>query len=239
MTVRPLVRFAAVAVLPALILAGCGDDYSWRQKLTVEVETPQGTRTASSVSAVGMSVSEGWWLTPEARGGHTSLSGEAVVVEVAPGQYLFALIGGLDHLAQKVFAPEIGLDKRPPAMPKFEVWAGALSKLRMRREVPRKDYPLLVTFADIADPKTVRRVDPDDLAASFGPGVALKSITLEITDEKVTKGRVEQVLSYFWWPEEKRREYTCRTVGCGRNPIRVQFPDGTTDTLTKLDFARE
>ncbi len=38
--------------------------------------------------------------------------------------------------------------------------------------VPEVEYPLMVTFADIADPASVILVNPDDLAASFGPGGA-------------------------------------------------------------------
>jgi len=60
-----------------------------------------------------------------------------------------------------------------------------------------KQYPLLVTFSDVDDPKSLQKLDPDNLAAIFGEGYKLKSITLEITDEPVTKGRVEQVLG--WW----------------------------------------
>jgi hypothetical protein len=45
-----------------------------------------------------------------------------------------------------------------------------------------------VTFGDIKDPTSVARVDPDDLAASFGAGVKLKAITVEITDDAVTTG---------------------------------------------------
>jgi hypothetical protein len=36
------------------------------------------------------------------------------------------------------------------------------------------EMPLLVRFRDMNDPKTLERVDPNDLAASFGPGVYLK-----------------------------------------------------------------
>ena len=38
------------------------------------------------------------------------------------------------------------------------------------------------------DPKSVKPVDPDDLAAAFGEGVSLKDITVEITDDPVTWG---------------------------------------------------
>jgi hypothetical protein len=72
-----------------------------------------------------------------------------------------------------------------------------LSKSRFKTDIPRSHYPLLVAFMDINDPNSVREVDPDNLAATFGPGVSLKRITLEITDEPVTEGKIESVLG--WW----------------------------------------
>jgi hypothetical protein len=72
-----------------------------------------------------------------------------------------------------------------------------LSNIRQSRRVPRKFYPMLVTFADINNPASVREVDPANLAKIFGAGYKLKSITLEITDEKVTKGVVEGVLGWM------------------------------------------
>ena len=54
-----------------------------------------------------------------------------------------------------------------------------------------------MTFGDIADPASVRLVDPGDLGASFGPGVRLKAVTLEVTEEAVTEGVVEGVLGWL------------------------------------------
>jgi hypothetical protein len=61
----------------------------------------------------------------------------------------------------------------------------------------RSTYPPLVTFADITIPSSVSEVKPEDLAATFGSGYSLRSITLEITDEEVTKGRVGKVLAFI------------------------------------------
>ena len=47
---------------------------------------------------------------------------------------------------------------------------------------------MLVTFEYLADPTSVRRVDPDDLASTFGEGVSLKRITVQVTDDPVTTG---------------------------------------------------
>lgn len=184
-------------LLACFLLAGCWYDYEWRQKLTMVVETPDGDKSGSAVSRVGITESDGPLTFPEARGARSSIKGEAVVVEVLPGKYLFALISGANTLAQKVFAPELGLDRRPVDMPDLETWAEQLSQMRSRKTVPLDSYPLLVTFNDINDPKTVKKVDPNNLAATFGPGVRLKTITLKITDEPVTEGKVEEALA--WW----------------------------------------
>ena len=105
-------------------------------------------------------------------------------------RYLFALLTYNAFLASKVFH-----DKMDGALSEAgERWAEILEDLREIRDIAPQHYPLLVTFTDINDPKTVKKVDPEDLAAVFGPGVSLKRITLEITDEAVTEGKIESVL---------------------------------------------
>ena len=182
-----LVLLAAVAGCDAL---GFGS-WSWTQRLVLEVETPEGVKSGGSVIAVNAERGPKW-LPGEGRGGMgTRVKGEAAVVEIAPGKYLFALIDGNDEaeLALVLFFPD-------PAPNTFER-ARQLETLRGTRLVPRDRYPLLVTFDDIADPTTVRRVDPGNLAATFGPGVSLRRITLEITDDKVTNGEAGSLLAWL------------------------------------------
>ena len=59
---------------------------------------------------------------------------------------------------------------------------------RADRVNKRSAYPMLVTFGDLDDPTSVERVDPDELAATFGEGVRLKRITVQVTDDPVTSG---------------------------------------------------
>ena len=76
-----------------------------------------------------------------------------------------------------------------------------IEALREARDVPRDRYPMLVTFSNINFPKTVREVRPDQFSSIFGPGYGLKSITLEITDEPVTEGKVESMLVWLTDPD--------------------------------------
>jgi len=192
----------AVILLP-LALLGCKDRYHWRQKLTVTVETPSGAVSAASVSAVS-------WARhlirfPEGMGWHYDLTGEAVVVEIAPGRYLFALLKGAgttEYMGSVAAASISAQEGRVIDDALFDEVRDKRDRAAGVIAVPDYQYPMLVTFADIADPASVELVDPADLAASFGPGVRLKSVTLEVTDEPVTEGKVEAVLGWLStiWP---------------------------------------
>jgi hypothetical protein len=216
--VLALVLLAAVAGCDAIGLSS----WNWNQRLALEVETPEGVKTGGSVIAV--KATRGWkWLPGEGRGGiGTRVKGEAAVVEIAPGKYLFALIDGDDEaeLAFTLFFPD-------PAPSTFER-ARQLETLRVARAVPRDRYPLLAIFDDIADPRTVRRVDPDNLAATFGPGVSLRRITLEITDEKVTKGKIKSLLPWLDWSREQFLAF-----GNGETPLRIPR-----EAISRISFKR-
>lgn len=173
--------------------------YSWGQKTTVTVMTPEGQRSGSAVLKV--SWKDGPDLLPDAPHLHYEVRGEATVVDLGGGKYLFALINGAERRGLAVFGGQAELPRFTNSLlPLVKTTAASRGE---SSEVPPIHRPLLVTFADIDDPASVTRVDPDDLAAHFGPGYALSSITLAITDEPVTQGRVEAVLG--WWCEYRKK----------------------------------
>ena len=138
------------------------------------------------------SLTSGALVPPEARGGGHGRFGEAAVVEVAPGKYLFALLPGSMDTAPELDAAHVFFPGQPPAETDAK-----FATLRESRQIPANLYPMLVTFGDINVPASVKLVDPKNLAASFGPGYRLKDMTLEITDEAMTEGRVESVLTWL------------------------------------------
>ena len=180
-----------------LLLSSCIERYSWHQKLTVTVETPTGEVSGSSVSAVS------WrkhWIRWDGMGWSYDLTGEAVMVEVTPGRYLFALLGGPEKTEYTGLVAAASIAGRELQWIDEELF----DEVRDKRDraagvikVSEIQYPMMVTFGDIADPASVKLIDADDLAATFGPGVRLKSVTLEVTDEPVTLGRVEGVLGWL------------------------------------------
>ena len=199
MSFSQIVMLVLVGLVGLVVYSCMPSSYSWHQKLTLEVETPSGIITGSSVVYVTMSTQ---FVAGFGSKGSSGKRGEAVVLEITPGKptsgrYLFALLKGQTHLAQKVF------DVTGPGV-RFNEWAGTLSRLRGVGDVPEAHYPLLVTFSDIEDPASVKKVEPWDLESHFGAGVKLKRMTLEITGESVTSGRVEKVLGWLGdvWPNQ-------------------------------------
>ncbi|MGB3806613.1 MAG: hypothetical protein WA936_05390 [Erythrobacter sp.] len=190
----------------AFTLAACDDatpDYRYR--LTVEVETPEGLRTGSSVIEVEQSMGRSS-MAPASNQIYRRIRGEAVAVELPGGQTLFALLRSESNIE---WAETIAASAAPPAEesedgePRFDNMLALEGAAELPRTFPasgwleeRSAYPMLVTFGDIDDPSSVREVDPDDLAATFGAGYALERITVEITDDRVTTG-IEERLGWF------------------------------------------
>ena len=83
---------AALTALTLLGATGCGKPTlpDYRYRLTVEVDTPQGLRTGSSVIQVASSVSGPYALRPGVVS--TQVKGEAVAVDLPGGKVLFALL---------------------------------------------------------------------------------------------------------------------------------------------------
>lgn len=193
---------AMLLIVCAVVLTACfPESYSWNQKITIVVETPHGIKTGSAVTHVEWN--ENTQFLPNINPFTSEVRGEAAVVDLGEGQYLFALIKNAPTIAMHTYAE---MPKGPYGSQALKSRASAVVKSDgEKREVPKSGYPMFVTFDDIDDPASVKRVDPDNLAATFGPGYSLKSVTLEITDEAVTEGQVEEEM--FSWRGKIPNDY--------------------------------
>jgi len=210
-TSRSWLKIAAVALM-AIGLAGCGRSESYRYKLTLAVETPDGIKQGSSVVDVMF-----YDVSFPERGTMHTLHGEALYLDLGPGKRpLIALLTRQLRDASmrrgeymRDFEERVrwNRDAGPGTRWLCQLYGFApsedymddvprIARMRGAREIAPTDLPDLVTFADVNDPKTVIEVDPNDLEATLGPGVAWNKVTLESTDEPVTKG-IEQKLTWL------------------------------------------
>ncbi|MEP6868046.1 MAG: hypothetical protein ABJA20_05980, partial [Novosphingobium sp.] len=108
-----MARRGVIGMLAALgsvtMLAGCGlfgKSVSYRYRMTVEVETPQGLKSGSSVIQVVQTEQQGL------EGSHLDVrvTGEAVAVDLPGGQTVFALLDGKPVAAITVRLPDKDAD---------------------------------------------------------------------------------------------------------------------------------
>lgn len=185
---------------------------TWRYKMTVTVETPEGLKTGSAVREV--SVQAGPRLSPHMLP-IVKLKGEAVVVDLGKRGVLFALLSGYktgidygDDIPAIMFSPTRAVMKDETIRYMSRLKAGPV-------EVPAEWYPKFVHFKDPKDPKTIELVvemtscanpktgvpdssvciDKDRFGEIYGEDVHLKSVLIEMTDEPVTTG-IEKHLPY-------------------------------------------
>lgn len=236
------VRSALGIILAALLLGSCGlaDDRApdYRYRLTVEVDTPEGVKTGSSVIEVEQKLVRPGSDPGAGLGFSFRVRGEAVAVDLPGGKTLYALLRSENDLE---WASHVYTLLSPPIRGESaSAQLNRILELEDEQTLPRmwpanvllderSAYPMMVTFNNEADPTSVRLVDPDNLAAAFGEGVALKRITVELTNAWVTDG-IEERLE--WLPEVRGAlvhlpisEYPARGT-----PLPLY------NTLTKMNF---
>ena len=166
--------FGPLALLAALVI---GDQIrinrpAHKYRLTVEVETPDGRKSASSV--VTVHPDRGYL-----RRGQTRTLGDAAFVDLGQGKNLVALLAHLDnklvlddmnYVALRAYGEAAG--KRVPFS----------DMSRQTGTVPVKGalIPVLISFADLAAPGTARLVAADNAEAVLGKGSRIQGISAEV-----------------------------------------------------------
>jgi hypothetical protein len=181
----------------AAVLSSCvSRSQTQRTKITVEVDTPAGLRAGYSVFEDVMTPAGPFSISDNKYS--SKFRGEAVAVDLPGGRTLFALLHNghsldMANLIGRALYPDGRNDGGPalePGHPPREMRAEL-------KGLAESGLPLLVTFRDVNDPMTIEKVDPANLAATFGSGVQLKRITVAVTGENVTSGEIAKRLQWL------------------------------------------
>jgi hypothetical protein len=142
-----------------------------KYRLTVEVDTPEGVKSASGVMSVHPD--RGY-----SRGGHTHTRGDAVLVDLGGGRNLLALLA---HLDKSIDFDDVNyLALRAYKAGGRSVSFNEMSKMSGAVPVAGSLIPVLLTFTDLRDPSTARLVPPDDPEAALGKGFRLHAVSIEV-----------------------------------------------------------
>ena len=180
-------------------LSACSDSITYRYRLTVEVLADDVVHSGSSVLEVSHSR-----LFNMNGGGYTEgagiAKGEAVAVDLGARGVVFAILSyrnrGSDpsYFAEYVFGAR-NIDGSVRNNSLAELRAVNFSGSKGARELPPAYWPEMVRFRNLADPASVERVNPQNLAASFGQGVKVLRVTAEVTRDS----EVESIAKTLPW----------------------------------------
>ena len=177
---------ALAIMLPVLSLRHIGTGSAYRFRMTVEVDTPSGPRTGTSVYEVRAFYRLG--INPSGKNHVRDVRGEALMVDLPNGATLFALLKTGNVRADLPGMSMLALD---PAF-QSDIVESARRIARRKNvldsaEIAPAEYPIMAIFGDTADPSSIRRVLPADFSTAFGPGHAVKSVAIHLTRDRVTK----------------------------------------------------
>lgn len=185
----------------AILVAACFwlnfYDVHVRYRLTVEVQDGDQIKIGSSVIEAAYDIQPTWsWSGP---GNRTIVVGYAPTVDlgergllfltfsnatrtgvqiVERNNYVFCAANDMYCLPFEAYGePGTGV---ATDYSKRKVPLDGLLRQSGPRIVPFAALPKLLRFRDINDPRTLTELSPNDLAASFGPGVELKRVTLQL-----------------------------------------------------------
>jgi hypothetical protein len=237
---------AFILVAPVLVLGWWIFDGSttWPRTLrcrrVITVYTPEGPRSGSNVVELktyflgGVTRALGHAVRGEGRG-------EATVVDLGPRGLLFATVASEEALLSGRVGFYAGCEAPFPRAKfpgkfvqggssddEYRDYLDELNRQKPKGDLPFNGLPMLARFGDPSDPTSVERVDPSDLAASFGAGVKFDRMSIEITDDPVTTG-IEAVLPWLARGESERLIPRPPDVGSGL-PL--------ANKLTDIDFRR-
>jgi hypothetical protein len=196
-----------LGIFAGLVIAVVG--YLWlsfynihvRYRLTVEVQDGDQIKTGSSVIDVSYNIEPDW--SPSHPVGNTRHVGYAPTVDLGEKGTLFLTFAHATRTPEQwrernnqvscafddVGCLPFAAYHKPGVLTDSSQKKVALDELLHQsgpRDVPFAVLPKLVRFQDINDPNTLVPASPNDLSASFGPGVELKRVILQLTDDPVT-----------------------------------------------------
>lgn len=225
------------AAIYAVSLSACGERFgTYHFRLAIEVGTPEGVRSGSSVMAVTYSRGPRWAQGIGGGNAYARLRGEAVFVDLGNGRSVVALLAhgpdGYDVNSIE-WLPVMAITGAPLGWDSID----ALAKLRaygkylegfVELQTPLR--PTLIAFLDVTDPTKAYSLESSEFFYRFGQGYAFRRATLEIVPSGIWPFNILPIPWPAWLFGVPR------TVGIERKLPMLQGPNRP--ALTALQAAR-
>ncbi len=167
-------------------------DFTYRYRMTVEVDTPEGVKSGSSVIEVKTIQRHEGLKQLFGKAASSTFKGEAPIVHLSDNRYLIALLHSDSNwnYAKGIIPYTFPMSGRKgsfnyysPVNKSIEYYKNLGNNLK--GNIPSDQLPILVVLNNINNSE-VQIIEPNELASIFGEGVSLRRILLEITNDPVT-----------------------------------------------------
>jgi hypothetical protein len=188
------ISFIALGVLLVGVAFAMSDVYvsgTWRYKMTVEVETPEGIKTGSAIHEISNSSSSVKILALPESGNPAKFRGEAVVIDMGKDKppLFAALSSNPERIFYNTFPPPKGGATTLGGIKYYKNL-----KVGEKRTIDSKDYPQFISFKSRNDPKTIRTFGASELEGIYGEKYAIKNIHIEISNAPISFGLIDKYL---------------------------------------------
>lgn len=178
-----------MTVLLVLRYEAFGRVSTYRYRLNVEVNTPDGVKFGSSV--VEISWWTNYWIPGLGPRDDDEITGDATFVDLGHGKNIVALLAAgptgeerhFDELTWRAFGHKEAQ----------EGWI-AMETERGSVELRSDEWPTFITFRNVAVPDSAEVIiRPDDLGAVVGEGYSLKRVWIESTSDPIASSLDEKL----------------------------------------------
>ena len=158
----------------------------WRYKITVNIESPEGTKSGSAIREVRLKRNLAKILNPDVSSVDIDTFGEAVVINLGENKFLFSIISN-------------------EFLDAFPEGSTLNNKIKLYNDLPINepkpirvdDYPWFVNFEKLDDPTSIRTINSSNISNIFGQGFSIKSVVIEKTDASITNGQLKIALPWL------------------------------------------
>lgn len=173
--------------------------YAYRYRITVSIDVDGQLRSGSSV--IECRISRKVKFLADMPTHSFESVGDAIFVDLGGGRNLVALLASGKYAQLGDYTNRIVLRHFPPSRD-FETFLRSLPSLQGKWTLTSGDFPdagefpTFVTISNPSDAATIRTVSATQLEQTFGSGVRLQSVTIEMTSDAVTRG-IEKRLPFL------------------------------------------
>lgn len=160
-------------------------------EIAIYIATPEGEARFSEVNVLRLRQDKGAIVVTSARGIHSEVTGEAVVLELGERISLAQITDLRSTLISAYWTGE-EIDESSPRR-----WAKRIRNTEGARSVPENRWPQFYTFDDPTDPITVRQIRAEDFANEFGSGFSVADVTVRAIEVEPQMGSLAAALPWF------------------------------------------